>query len=177
MFGKMDLENREFDASFEQARDDFAETFRGAGGGELGDRLEPLRETPYAIEVLRQALEERVERSTIDLETLTAIHRGVEAALPDSAEQASGFHPRPSDPLEAFVFVGTRYPARITPEMIDALRERRYGDLGILDLAIAIADANQWARVRRLLGLDPALFSLAGVAEPQPLRRDQAASA
>jgi hypothetical protein len=42
--------------------------------------------------------------------------------------------------------------------MIDALRATGFDDLAILDLAIAVADANQWARTHRLLGLDPALF-------------------
>jgi hypothetical protein len=30
----------------------------------------------------------------------------------------------------------------------------------LLDLAVAIADANQWARLYRLLGLPPELFYL-----------------
>jgi alkylhydroperoxidase family enzyme len=39
--------------------------------------------------------------------------------------------------------------------MIEALRGAGYDDLNILDLATAIADANQWARLYRLTGLDP----------------------
>ena len=42
--------------------------------------------------------------------------------------------------------------------MIDALREDGYDDLGILDLAIAVADANMWARIYRLAGLKAELF-------------------
>ena len=39
-----------------------------------------------------------------------------------------------------------------------ALQRAGYDDLGILDLAIAVSDANQWARTHRLLGLAPELF-------------------
>jgi hypothetical protein len=163
MFRKMDLANRTFDESFEQALGKFSADYRDATGEEVGGRLEPLRARPQAVEALRLGLEERFERSTVDRETLAIIHRGVEAALPASAEEATGFYRRPSDPLEAFVFVGTRYAARTTAEMIEALRETGYADLGILDLAHAVADANQWARMSRLLDLDPALLSTAEV--------------
>jgi alkylhydroperoxidase family enzyme len=43
--------------------------------------------------------------------------------------------------------------------MIQALRTQGLDDLRILDLAIAVADANQWARLRRLVGLPPGLFT------------------
>jgi len=171
MFGKMDLTNRAFEDTFEQARDKFAVAYREATGREVGDRLDPLRTRPQAVEILRLAVEERFERSTVDIDTLAAIHRGVEEALPARAEEATGFHPRPADPLGAFVFVGTRYAARTTPEMIDALREVGYDDLGILDLAHAVAEANQWARMRRLLDLDPAFFSLAEIEERAAIGR------
>ena len=55
--------------------------------------------------------------------------------------------------------------------MIDALRAEGYEDVNILDLAHAIAAANQWARMSRLLGLDPALFSLAGADRGVPVER------
>lgn len=161
MFRQMDLKNRTFDESFEQVRDKFAAAYRDATGKEVDGRLEPLRARPQAVEALRLGLEERFERSTVDRETLALIHRGVEASLPANAEEATGFHRRPSDPLEAFVFVGTRYAARTTAEMIEALRKAGYDDLGILDLAHAVADANQWARMSRLLNLEPALLSIA----------------
>ena len=110
------------------------------------------------IEVLALALAERDERSTLDRGTLARVHRTVEDALPRSLEDSTGFHARPKDPVEAFAFVGTRYPARTTPAMIDALRHAGYNDLGILDLAIAVADANNWARMYRLLDLAPELL-------------------
>jgi hypothetical protein len=43
--------------------------------------------------------------------------------------------------------------------MVEALRQAGFDDLRILDLAHAVADANQWARVHRLLGLDPAILT------------------
>jgi alkylhydroperoxidase family enzyme len=89
------------------------------------------------------------------------VHHGVEAALPSRREEAEGFHPRPADPIDAFAFVGTRYAARTTEGMIEALRRDGFDDVAILDLAIAVADANQWARTHRLLGLEAGLFSLA----------------
>ena len=49
--------------------------------------------------------------------------------------------------------------------MIGRLRQKGYDDLGILDLAIAVADANLWARIYRLEGLKPELFYL-------PIERD-----
>ena len=42
--------------------------------------------------------------------------------------------------------------------MIDDLRGVNYDDVGILDLAIAVAIANFWARTHRLLGFEPELF-------------------
>ena len=36
--------------------------------------------------------------------------------------------------------------------------EKGYDDIGILDLAIAVAEANQWARFHRFLDLDPGVF-------------------
>ena len=106
-------------------------------------------------------LEERDRASSLDRAALAHVHRTVEAALPRSAEDATGFHARPADPVDGFAFVGTRYAQRTTPESIAALRRAGYDDLGILDLAIAVADANQWARMFRLAGLPPSLFLLA----------------
>jgi alkylhydroperoxidase family enzyme len=81
-------------------------------------------------------------------------------ALPRSLGEATGFHARPADPLEAFAFVGRRYANRTTEAQITALRRAGYDDLGILDLAIAVADANQWARMHRLAGVPAELLWL-----------------
>jgi hypothetical protein len=88
------------------------------------------------------------------------VQRVVEAALPRSAKDAAGFHARPQDPVDAFAFVGTRYAYRTTPELIAALRRGGHDDLAILDLAIAVADGNQWARLHRLAGLPSTLLLL-----------------
>jgi len=79
---------------------------------------------------------------------------------PASVIDAQGLHPVPDDPIEAFAFVGTRYAYRTTKRMIKGLRQIGYDDLGILDLAIAVADANLWARIYRLADLKPELFYL-----------------
>ena len=94
-------------------------------------------------------------------EVLSLDDTTVEGALGTCPEDVQGLHPRPADAVEAFAFVGTRYASRTTARMIDALREAGYDDLGILDLAIAVADANNWARLHRLVGL-PSELGYAG---------------
>src|SRR5262249_21962729 len=121
------------------------------------ETLAPVAARPKVVELIALAIEER-ERSTLPRDTVARIHRAVEAALPARAEEADGFHPRPAAPIDAFAFVGTRYGARTTEEMIGALRRAGHDDLGILDLAIAVAMANQWARLCRLTGLAPGIF-------------------
>ena len=158
LIARMDLAVRPYDVTYEQAVDGISSAVTHATRRPLRDELMPLASRPKLIEVLRLALEERDVRSLLSRETLARVHRLVEAALPAGAEDVEGVHPRPADPVEAFVFVGTRYAHRATQDMVGALRAARYGDLGILDLAIAIADANQWARTYRLLGLAPGLF-------------------
>ena len=153
---RMDLANRPEGTSFEDAR----ARVEGVIGQDVGAALEPLRPRPRVVESLGLALEERDRVTSLDRATLARVQHTVEAALPHSPEEAAGFHARPADPLEAFAFVGTRYAQRTTPAMIAALRRAGYDDLGILDLAIAVADANQWARMHRLAGLPPALFLL-----------------
>jgi len=154
---RMDLANRPDRTSFQDA----CSRVEAVVGRNVGEALAPLRLRPKVVESLALALEERDGASSLDRGTLARLHQVVEKALPRSAEDAAGFHPRPDDPLEAFAFVGTRYAYRTTPAMITALRRAGYGDLGILDLAVAVADANQWARMYRLAGLSPDLFLLA----------------
>ena len=76
----------------------------------------------------------------------------VVTALPASEDDATGFHARPSDPIDALAFVGTRYAARTTDTMTDAVRER-YGmdDAALTDLFYAIAMRNAFERMDRLL--------------------------
>jgi hypothetical protein len=166
LLGRMDLRNRTYDRSYDEAAASLAPVFARATGRRLGDDLAVCHSRPKLLEVLQLALEERDQRSSLDRTTLARVHRVVEEALPASPEEAQGFHARPADPVEAFAFVGTRYAQRTTEDMIAALRRAGYDDLGLLDLATAVADANQWAREHRLLGLAPDLLY---VAEPGSL--------
>lgn len=160
LLARMDLANREYRFSYEQALDDLAPVFEQATGRRLTDEVAALRARPKLIEALRLTIEERDTRSTLRRETLATVHRVVEEALPASGDEAEGFDARPTDPIETFAFIGTRYAHRTTRRMVEALRSQGYDDLGILDLATAVADANHWARTHRLLGLAPELFYL-----------------
>jgi len=159
LVGRMDLANRPYPFSFEDTLANARPVLGATRSWEV--ELEPIRARPKIVEHFALALAERERRSSLDRATLARIHATVEGSLPASIEEVSSFHPRPPDPVEAFAFVGTRHPARTTRAMIDALRERGYGDLGILDLATAIADANAWARLHRLFGLKADLFYVA----------------
>jgi alkylhydroperoxidase family enzyme len=162
ILGRMDLGIRPYRVTYDEALASLTPVFELAGGRGPADDLAVLRSRPKLIEAVQLAVEERDARSSLDRETLARIHRTVEAALPSRVGDSEGFHPRPPDPVEAFAFVGTRYAYRTTTDMIAALRQRGFDDLGILDLAIAVADANQWARMYRLLGLAPELFYVGG---------------
>jgi hypothetical protein len=160
LFRRVDLANRGYGHTYDRAIAESGHAIETLTGVALGNRLAPLRARPHGIDILRLALEERDRRSSLPRELIARVQRGVEAALPATTEESLGFHARPRDPVDAFVFVGTRYAARTTLAMIDALRASGFDDLGVLDLAIAVADANQWARTHRLLGLDAGLFYL-----------------
>ncbi len=161
LLARMDLANRTYPTSYAEALASAAPLGERSLGRPVGEALAPFAARPKLIEVLALALAERDERSTLDRATLARVQRTVEDALPRSLDDSTGFHARPADPVEAFAFVGTRYPARATPAMIEALRRAGWGDLGILDLATAVADANNWARMHRLLGLAPELLYVA----------------
>jgi len=164
----MDLDNRRYEGSFAEAVEDLAAVVERITGTRPGAELEPLRSRPKIVEAIRLMLEEKEQRSSLDREVLVRIHHSVEKALAQSRDDVEGLHPRPADPVDAFAFVGTRYASRTTPAMIAALRDAGYDDLGILDLAIAIADANQWARLHRLVGLPPELGYLGADPSAQP---------
>jgi len=156
---RMDVGTRPYGSTYDEAFAALAPVFERAMGRPLGEELAGLRARPKMVEAYRLALEERL-RSSLALPTLARVHHAVEAALPATRADAEGFHLRPADPVEAFAFVGTRYAQRTTEDMIGNLRRAGHDDVGILDLAIAVADANQWARFSRLLGLAPGLFYL-----------------
>lgn len=157
---RMNLAIGPYENGFEAAREAARPAVETALGHRLENELDPLAARPALVETLRHVLEERDVRSSLDRDTLARVHAVVENALPAASEATTGFHARPSDPVDAFAFVGTRYAYRTEKPMIDALRAAGYDDLGILDLAIAIADANQWARLWRLTGTRAELFRL-----------------
>lgn len=157
---RMDLANRPYLGSYEEAVARIAPLLEPVIGNCATQELAPLRSHPHVIEILHLALEERDGRSSLDRTVLATVHRTVEEALPASENDLNGFHVRSTDPVVDFAFVGTRYAYRTTRASIDALRRSGYDDLGILDLATAVADANLWARMFRLVGLPPALFYL-----------------
>ena len=158
VMARMDLAPREYRTTYEEAIANVTPAFTHAMGRPPTDELLALRPCPKVIEVLQLALEERDRRSSLDRAVLGEIHRTVEMALPRSLAETEGFHARPADAVTAFAFVGTRYAYRTTADMIAALRHAGYDDTGILDLAIAVADANHWARLHRLVGLASELF-------------------
>ena len=122
-------------------------------GGPLPAGYAAMRESPSAAAWAHRAT---VELPTLPPEMLARVTAGVAAALPATEDEATGFHPRPADPLDALVFVGTRYAARTTDELVDAVRKSRGWDDGALtDCFYAIAYRNGVERVDRLLAALP----------------------
>ena len=162
LMAKMDLANRDYPLTYEEALNNLKLISNPPEEQTVKHQLTPIQSRPKLIEALQLLIEERDIRSSLDRTVLAKVHRTVETALPSSIDEAEGFHPLPKDPVEAFTFIGTRYAYRTTRELINTLRSEGYNDLGILDLAIAIADANLWARFFRLAGLEAALFYIDG---------------
>jgi hypothetical protein len=160
LLAKMDLTNRDYSLTYESALTNLKSRSRITSEIELDSALAAFKPRPRLVEVIQLLLEERDNRSSLDRKILAKIHAAVEKALPATVIDAQGFHPIPDDPIEAFAFLGTRYAYRTTKHIIDNLRQTGYDDPGILDLAIAVADANLWARTYRLAGLKPELFYL-----------------
>ena len=155
---KGDLANRDYGVTYEDALSNLTPIFVRATGKEPNNELEPLRSRPKLVEVFQMHLEERDIRSSLDRDTMAKIQNTVETALMANTEQTDGFNSHLRDPVEEYAYTGTRFAYRTTVDMIDALRKEGYDDLGILDLATAVADANKWARTYRLLSLDPNLL-------------------
>ena len=160
LLSKMDLANREYLLTYDHAMINLKSRLKSTSEKELESAMAVFKPRPKLVEVFQLLLAERDSRSSLDRKVLAEIHATVEKALPATVIDAQGIHPVPDDPVEAFAFVGTRYAFRTTKQMIDGLRQKGYDDLGILDLAIAVADANQWARLYRLTGLKPELYYL-----------------
>jgi hypothetical protein len=160
LLSKMDLANREYLLTYDNAMINLRSSLKSTSEKELESAMAVFKPRPKLVEVFQLLLAERDSRSSLDRKVLAKIHAAVEKALPATVIDAQGIHPIPDDPIEAFAFVGTRYAFRTTKQMIDGLRQKGYDDLGILDLAIAVADANLWARIYRMVGLKPELFYL-----------------
>ena len=117
--------------------------------GPLPAGYEQLTEAPPVAAFLTtvSAVSQRIDPAIFD-----AVTPAVAAALPHGEDEATGFHERPSDPVEALAFVGTRYPVRTTDAMVDAVRQQTgYGDPEILDLFYAISMRNALERMNRLM--------------------------
>ncbi len=155
---KGNLANREYGKSYDEAINDVEPIFKRATGKEPYDELSPLRTSPKLVEVIQMHLEERDTRSCLDRDTRARIQNTVEEALHTSAEKHEVRHKFQRNPIENFAYIGTRFAYRTTRDMIDALKREGYDDIGILDLATAVADSNKWARTYRLLNLDPNLL-------------------
>jgi hypothetical protein len=110
----MDLANRPYRGSYEEAVSRIAPLLERALGRCATQELAPLRSRPHLIETLHLALEERDGRSSLDRTILATVHRAVEEALPASENDLSGFYARSADPVVDFAFVGTRYAHRVT---------------------------------------------------------------
>ena len=150
---------RSYPTNYERALADIRPIFEQTVGTPPGDVLEVLSPRPQLIEAVRLILEEQLVRSSLSRSTLLRVHRIVEEQLMSGKEPPGSSRFR-DDPIESFVAIGTCTPYRATAAMVDALRETGLDDLAILDLALAVADANMWARLYRLLGLPPEIYYL-----------------
>jgi hypothetical protein len=148
---------RNYCRSYQQAIEAVRPLFEQAAGQPPGDHLRALSPRPQLVEAVQLILEEQLERSSLPLSTLARVHRTVEDHL-YSGNEERGATWNQNDPFEDFVATGTRYPHRTTAAVVDALRETGFDDLGVLDLAVAVADANMWARFHRLMGLPSELY-------------------
>ena len=157
---RMDLANRSYEISYQQALAKITPVFEAVTGRAPQDEFENLRERTKLIEIIQLMLEERQSSTGLDKTTIIKIQRTVEAALPTGAAQTQGPLEHRDDPVEDFTTIGTRYSHRADSGLIEALRAAGYEDRSILDLALTVAYANDWARVYRLYGLDPNLFYL-----------------
>jgi hypothetical protein len=158
LLAKMDMGNRQYPYTFGEALENLRPLIGDDDGGRSVSGFEAFQARPKILEVVQLVLEEKQNRSSLDGDTISKIHYAVEKALPENKDEAQGFHELPADPIECFAFLGTRYAYRSTKELIDRLRQLGYEDTGILDLAIAVADANMWTRIYRLFGLNSNLL-------------------
>jgi hypothetical protein len=131
--------------------------------GALAEADEVLGPLPPGFDALRRVPNVAAFLTTVSAVTrrldpamLSRVRDVVADALPTCEEEATGFHPRPADPLEALAFVGTRYAVRTTDRMVEAVREKYgYGDPELTDLFYAISMRNAMERMKRLRAEPP----------------------
>jgi hypothetical protein len=153
------LAGESYTKDYEQAVQEIWPVFERAVGRPPADDFEALSSRPQLVEAVQLILEEQLYRSSLSESTLSRVHRIVEKQLLPNDPTMTATQNR-DDPIESFVVIGTRHPYRATVDSVHALRRAGLDDLAILDLALAIADANMWARYYRLLELSPELYYL-----------------
>jgi len=131
-------------------------------GARLLHEIEAIRGAPLPLGYRRMQLAPGAAASicalvrvlpSFDPEIRARVETVVGQSLPQCEEESTGFHPRPPEPLDALVFVGTRYAARTTDAMVDAVRAKyAWDDPALTDLFYLIAVYNALARLDRLLG-------------------------
>jgi len=158
LLAKMDMRNRKYPQTFEEALENLMPQIGDDDRSISNTGLVEFQARPKLLEVVQLLLEEKENRTSLDAGTLAKVYHTVEKALAERNDDVQDFHELPADPVEGFAYVGTRFAYRTTKEMIDSLRQKGYDDIGLLDLAIAVADANMWARIYRLFDLNANLL-------------------
>jgi alkylhydroperoxidase family enzyme len=156
-----DLSNQRAAVDVEACLREAAETF-----GSLPAGYESMREAPNVAAFLTTVA--RVARE-LDRDMVERVGAVVARSLPRDEEEATGFHARPAEPLEALAFVGTRYAARTTDDLVAAVRAKYgYGDAELTDLFYAISMHNGLARMNRLLAEPVASRGVPCTRTPRP---------
>ncbi len=145
MMGRMlDLSNREIEVDTRAALREANEVLGPLPGG-----YKAVLDLPNVAAFLAGVA--RITRQ-LDPVMVERVSEMVADALPTCEAEAVGFHARPSDPIEALAFVGTRYAVRTSDAMVTAVREKYgYGDPELTDLFYAISMRNALERMHRLL--------------------------
>ncbi len=157
VMGGFDLSQRSWDGSADALVERLSALAPGAS-----EALRALESTPAVLEIIDSWFVELAERSTLEPSLRAHILEIAKQALPRDENEAIGLHYLPEDPVDAFVFMGTRYAYRVGPAEIAALRGEGFDDEGLLDLAICVAQANAALRLLPLLGVEALLDGLGG---------------
>jgi len=145
LMGRMlDLSNREADVDVDAALERADRVL-----GPLPPGYADLKDAPNVAAFLTTIAD---VAQHIDPDLIARVTPVVAEALPTCADDATGLHPRPSDPIDALAFVGTRYVVRTTDAMIDAIRDAYgFSDAELTDLFYAVSMRNAFERMDRVL--------------------------